>query len=90
MLYDKYKKYTYHEGGIVGDDPTLKQDEVFAKLKKGEAVLTEEQQEPIYEILDFADTMLAKYGKLFGKEIFLLKTMLQFQFKYCRSWTIKM
>lgn len=66
MLYDKYKKYTYHEGGIVGDDPTLKQDEVFAKLKKGEAVLTEEQQEPIYEILDFADTMLGKYGALFG------------------------
>lgn len=66
LLYDKYKKYTYHEGGIVGDDPTLKQDEVFAKLKKGEAVLTEEQQEPIYEILDFADTMLGKYGALFG------------------------
>lgn len=66
LLYDKYKKYTYHEGGIVGDDPTLKQDEVFAKLKKGEAVLTEEQQEPIYEILDFADTMLGKYGTLFG------------------------
>lgn len=66
LLYDKYKKYTYHEGGIVGDDPTLKQDEVFAKLKKGEAVLTEEQQEPIYEILDFANTMLGKYGALFG------------------------
>lgn len=66
LLYDKYRKYTYHKGGIVGDDPTLKQDEVFAKLKKGEAVLTEEQQEPIYEILDFADTMLGKYGALFG------------------------
>ena len=66
LLYDKYKRYTYHNGGIVGDDPTLKQDEVFAKLKKGEAVLTEEQQEPIYEILDFADTMLGKYGTLFG------------------------
>jgi len=66
LLYDKYKKYTYHAGGIVGDDPTLKQDEVFAKLKRGEAVLTEEQQEPIYEILDFADTMLGKYGALFG------------------------
>ena len=66
LLYDKYRKYTYHSGGIVGDDPTLKQDEVFAKLKKGEAVLTEEQQEPIYEILDFADTMLGKYGALFG------------------------
>lgn len=66
LLYDKYRKYTYHKGGIVGDESTLKQDEVFAKLKKGEAVLTEEQQKPIYEILDFADTMLGKYGALFG------------------------
>ena len=63
-LYDQFP--IYHSGGIVGDDPTLKQDEVFAKLKKGEAVFTEEQQEPIYEILDFADTMLGKYGALFG------------------------
>ena len=64
MLYDKYRKYTYHNGGIVGDDPTLKQDEVFAKLKKGEAVFTEEQQKPIYQVLDFAETMLGKYGKM--------------------------
>ena len=66
LLYDKYRQYTYHNGGIVGDDPTLKQDEVFAKLKKGEVVLTEDQQEPIYQVLDFADTMLGKYGALLG------------------------
>lgn len=66
LLYQKYKKYTYHSGGIVGDDPTLKQDEVFAKLKKGEAVFTEEQQKPLYQALDFADTMIAKYGQLFN------------------------
>lgn len=65
-LYETYPYSTYHTGGIVGDDPTLKQDEVFAKLKKGEAVLTEEQQKPIYQVLDFADTMLGKYGKLFS------------------------
>ena len=64
LLYDKYRKYTYHSGGIVGDDPTLKQDEVFAKLKKGEAVFTEEQQKPVYQALDFAETMLGKYGKV--------------------------
>lgn len=56
----------WHSGGIVGDDPTLKQDEVFAKLKKGEAVFTEEQQKPLYQALDFADTMIAKYGQLFN------------------------
>lgn len=64
LLYDKYRKYTYHKGGIVGDDSTLKQDEVFAKLKTGEAVFTEEQQKPIYQALDFAETMLGKYGKV--------------------------
>lgn len=64
LLYDKYRKYTYHNGGIVGDNPTLKQDEVFAKLKKGEAVFTEEQQKPIYQVLEFAETMLGKYGKM--------------------------
>ena len=64
LLYEKYKKYTYHTGGIVGDDPTLKQDELFAKLKKGEAVFTKEQQKPIYQALDFAETMLGKYGKV--------------------------
>lgn len=64
LLYDKYRKYTYHSGGIVGDDPTLKQDEVFAKLKKGEAVFTEEQQEPVYKALDFTETLLGKYGKV--------------------------
>lgn len=66
LLYDKYRKYTYHTGGIAGDDSTLKQDELFAKLKKGEAVLTEAQQEPIYQALDFAETMLSRYGKLFS------------------------
>jgi len=61
-LYDQFP--IYHNGGIVGDDPTLKQDEVFAKLKTGEAVFTEEQQKPIYQALDFAETMLGKYGKV--------------------------
>lgn len=71
-LYEKYKQYTYHEGGIVGDDPTLKQDELFAKLKKGEAVLTETQQEVVDKALNLSgfvpvppeETMLGKYGKV--------------------------
>ena len=74
LLYEKYKKYTYHTGGIVGDDPTLEQDELFAKLKKGEAVLTEKQQEVVDKALDLSgfvpvpqeETMLGKYGALVG------------------------
>lgn len=74
LLYEKYKKYTYHTGGIVGDDPTLEQDELFAKLKKGEAVLTEKQQEVVDKALDVSgfvpvspeETMMGKYGALVG------------------------
>lgn len=55
----------YHKGGVVGE-PTLKQDEEFAKLKKGEIVVTKEQQEPIFRLLDFSETMLSKYGQLFN------------------------
>lgn len=61
-LYDQFP--IYHTGGVVGDNSTLKQDEMFAKLKKGEAVLTKDQQEPVYEAIDFANTMLGKYGKV--------------------------
>lgn len=71
-LYDQFP--IYHSGGIVGDDPTLEQDELFAKLKKGEAVLTEKQQEVVDKALDVSgfvpvspeETMLGRYGALFG------------------------
>lgn len=66
-LYETYPYSTYHTGGIVGDDSTLKQDEVFAKLKKGEAVLTDDQQQAIYKAVDFADTMINQFGGLFAK-----------------------
>lgn len=65
-LYETYPYSVYHTGGIVGDEPTLKQKEIFAKLEKGEAVITEKQQEPLYRTLDFAETLLGKYGKLFN------------------------
>ena len=64
-LYETYPYSTYHGGGIAGDDPTLKQKEIMAKLEKGEAIITEKQQDTLYEILDSQETMLAKYGKLF-------------------------
>lgn len=63
-LYETYPYSTYHSGGVVGDEPTLKQDELFAKVKKREIVLTEEQQEPVYKALDFTETLLGKYGKV--------------------------
>lgn len=64
-LYDQFP--IYHKGGIVGDEPTLKQNEVFAKLKKGETVFTDEQQKSIYKALDFAETTINQFGGLFAK-----------------------
>ncbi len=60
----KYAKY--HTGGVVGDDPSLKANEVLAKLEKGETVLTKKHTNNLYQILDTQETMLAKYGKLLG------------------------
>lgn len=66
LLFNKYKQFIYHRGGIAGDEPTLKQKEVHAKLEKGEMVLTEHQQDSLFKVLDAQETMLAKYGRLFS------------------------
>ena len=62
QLYYTYPYNTYHTGGIIGDDATPKQDEMFALLKKHEAVLTEPQQETIYRILKNDETIAGKFG----------------------------
>lgn len=63
-LYSTYPYSTYHTGGVAGDNPTLKQNEIIAKLEKGEVIIPEKQQDNLYEILDTQETMLAKFGKL--------------------------
>ena len=62
QLYSTYPYSTYHTGGIVGDDATPKQDEMFALLKKREAVFTEPQQEVIYRVLKADETIAGKLG----------------------------
>lgn len=61
-LYSTYPYSTYHTGGIVGDDPTPKQDEMFTLLKKREAVFTEPQQETIYRVLKEDETVAGRLG----------------------------
>ena len=51
-LYDDYKKYCYHTGGVVGNAPTLKQNEVLSLLNKGEVVLTATQQSNLMAMLN--------------------------------------
>lgn len=62
QLYSTYPYSTYHTGGVVGDQPTTEQDEMFALLEKGEAVLTEPQQKVLYRILDASETLANKLG----------------------------
>jgi len=62
QLYTTYPYSTYHTGGIVGDQSTPEQDEMFALLEKGEAVLTEPQQKVAYRVLDASETIAGKFG----------------------------
>lgn len=39
-LFKKYKQYIYHTGGFAGEEGTVKDNEILAKLEKGEPVLT--------------------------------------------------
>ena len=64
LLYDKYKRYIYHRGGIAGDNPTLKQNEIMAVLEKGEAVLDEQKERGLYRLVEFATTLSDKFSEL--------------------------
>lgn len=64
LLYEKYRKYIYHTGGIAGDQPTLKQNEIFAVLEKGEAVLDAKKEAGLYRIIDFTTALSDKLSKL--------------------------
>lgn len=64
LLYEKYRKYIYHTGGIAGDQPTLKQNEILAVLEKGEAVLDAKKEAGLYRIIDFTTALPDKLSKL--------------------------
>lgn len=63
-LFDKYRKYTYHGGGIAGDNPTLKQNEIMAILEKGEAILDKRKEHGLYRLVEFATTLSDKFSEL--------------------------
>ena len=61
-----YKAYqgkqlmVYHTGGIVGDDPGLKNDEIMAKLQKGEVVVSNKDKDALYDVIDFVSILSKK------------------------------
>lgn len=62
----KEKGLIYHNGGIAGDNESLKQNEVLAKLEKGEMILDKKKELGVYKIIDFVDTLSAKLGTAIG------------------------
>ena len=66
-LFEVYSKYTkYHNGGIAGDQPTLKQNEVMAILEKGEPVLDKKKEKGLYRIIDFTTALAERFGNAIG------------------------
>ena len=64
-----FKQYSYHTGGVAGDKPTSKSDEIFALLKKGEVVLTGDQQSTLLGIMkratEWMDAMMtSSFGSI--------------------------
>lgn len=51
LLYDKYKRYVYHKGGFAGEEGTVKENEILAKLEKGEPVLTKKMWDNLTSIV---------------------------------------
>lgn len=64
LLFEKYKKYLYHKGGIAGDRPTLKQNEVLAVLEKGEPVLDKKKEAGLFRLVDFTTDLMNRFSRL--------------------------
>lgn len=64
-LFDKYKKYTYHTGGIAGETPGLKNNEISAILEKGEAVIPKSLTDSFME--RFTQSVVGVVDALVGK-----------------------
>lgn len=60
LLYEKYKKYIYHKGGIVGDEGTLKENELLAKLERGEVMVSNRGKGELFQLIEFMDLLSKK------------------------------
>lgn len=58
-LFEKYKNYIYHNGGIVGDEGSLKENELIAKLERGEVMISNRSKDSLFSLIEFVD-MLSK------------------------------
>ena len=54
----------YHQGGVAGDNPTLKQNEVLSVLEKGEIILDEPKERELFRLIDFSTKLSDKFSEL--------------------------
>lgn len=57
QLYEKYKQYIYHTGGIAGDEGTLKENELLAKIEKGEVMVSNHGKSTLFSLIEFVDML---------------------------------
>ena len=57
LLFNKYRRYIYHTGGFIGDEP-LKPNERYIKAEDGELMMTSDQQDSLAAQLDRIGTMV--------------------------------
>lgn len=84
-LYDKYKEYIYHKGGIAGDNGSLKDNEILAKLEKGEPVLTEKMWDNLTAMMGRIDKLFDAFSDM---PAYVGKTVLSDQLKFNRGDTV--
>lgn len=54
----------YHQGGVAGDNPTLKQNEVLSILEKGEVILDEPKEKELFRLIDFTTSLSDKLSEI--------------------------
>lgn len=54
----------YHTGGVVGNNPTLKQNEIMAVLEKGEIVFNQKTQGVLFDLLSGVKTMYSMASQI--------------------------
>lgn len=60
LLYEKYKNYIYHTGGIAGNNGSIKENELLAKIEEGEAIVSNHGKKTLFSLIEFVDMLNKK------------------------------
>lgn len=66
VVADVNKLPRYHNGGVVGNEASINEEEVVAVLKKNEIVIDDGKKSVLYKIIDFQQALSEKLGRAIG------------------------